>query len=335
MKRKITLSMLSVFFIGVVLFPFNAWAKQKELKVASWGSPKHFISVQRAQWIKDVNADPAVAGNFKLVEYPGGQLYGPKQMHMAVAKGSIDIGVILQPFMLGMVPMLQGAYLPFAFDNMDDAANCYKGESLEIIQKYLNKKRIHLIYTNFTDGVQVFSSKKTIDTIEDFKGLRVLTGSPMVTKIMASLGAAPDSSIPFNEQYMALKRGISDATLTSIVGGYIDRTPEVADHITKCNMTFSTIFMGMNTKKWNKLPKEVQDVMTKLGKKTEAISLATAKAWEANFTQRMKDLGTDLKVMKDSERAKIKAVAEPLWKEWAQKYGPDAQRLLELNSGKK
>lgn len=330
MKRKIVLSMLSVFFIGLVLLPFNVSAAEKELKLAAWGSGKHFIAVQRAEWINDVNA--ALAGQYKIVEFPGGQLYGPKEMHMAVAKGSVDLGVILQPAMLAMVPMLQGAYLPFAFDNIDDAATAYQGESMEILDKYLEKKQIKVIYTNFTDGVQVFSSKKTIDTIDDFKGLRVLTQSPMFTEIMMALGAAPDSSIPFNEQYMALKRGISDATLTSIVGGYFDRTAEVAGHITKCNMSFATIFTAMNLKKWNKLPQEARDVMTKLGKATESKSLATAKGWEAKFTQDMINLGTDLKVMKDEERQKVKAIAKPVWVKWAKENGPDAEKLLQLNT---
>ncbi len=335
MKKKIVLSMLSVFFISLVLLPFNVSAKEKELKIAGWGSPKHFIAVQRAMWTKAVNESPAAAGKFKLVEYPGGSLYGPKQMHMAVAKGSVDIGVILQPAMLAMVPMMQGAYLPFAFDNMDDAAKCYQGESLAIIEKALAKKRIKLIYTNFTDGVQIFSSKKTIDTVEDFKGLRVLSTSPMVTEIFGILGAAPDSSIPYSEQYMALKRGISDSILNSVVGGYFQRTAEVAGHITKCDMTFATILMGMNLKKWNKLPKDLQNIMKTEGAKIQAMSLPTAKGWEKKFTADMINLGTDLKVMKDSERAKLKAIAKPLWVKWAKKNGADAQRLLELNSGAK
>lgn len=331
MKRKIVLSMLSLFFIAIVLAPLSLSAAEIELKCASWGSSKHFISVQLGEWINDVNT--ALAGKYKIVEYPGGQLYGPKQMHMAVAKGSVDIGVILTPAMLAMVPMLQGSYLPFAFDDLDDAAKVYQGESMAILEKYLAKKQIKFIYTNFTDGIQVFSSKKTINTVDDFKGLRVLTQSPMFTDIILALDAAPDSSIPFNEQYMALKRGISDATLTSIVGGYFDRTAEVAGHITKCNMAFATIPTAMNLKKWNNLSQEARDVMTKLGKATEAKSLATAKAWETKFTADMINLGTDLKIMKDEERAKIKAITQPVWQKWAKENGPDAERLLELNSG--
>ena len=95
-------------------------------------------------------------------------MFGPKEMHKAVAKGQVDIGVVLQPAMLAMVPMLQGAYLPFAFDSIDEAAKAYEGESLAIIEKAMEAKHIKLIYTSFTDGVQLYSNKGNIKSIDDF-----------------------------------------------------------------------------------------------------------------------------------------------------------------------
>ncbi len=321
--------MIIVFTITVFM-PCDLLAKEKTLKLASWGPTKHYIAVARKEWINEVNA--ACVGKIKIQDYPGGQLYGPKQMHMAVAKGSIDIGVILQPAMMAMVPMLQGVYLPFSFNSLEEVGKAYSGESLQIIEKALEKKRIKLIYTSYLDGVQFFSNKKNILTIDDFKGMRVLSASPMVTKIFTKLGAAPDTSTPQTEHYMALKRGVSDAMANSVTGGYFQKSHEVAPYVTKINLSFGTIFVCMNIDKWNGLPKEVQDIMLSSGKKKSAYTKTVAKGWEQNFSTAMVKEGAKVIQISTEEREKIKSISQEVWQEWAQKYGKDAQRLLELNT---
>jgi len=131
---------------------------------------------------------------------------------------------------------------------------------------------------------------------------------------------------------MALKRGVSDAVANSIVGGFFGKSYEVAPYVTKMDMSFATMMICMNLDKWNKLPKEVQDVMRDLGEKASESTLASGKAWETKFTDEMVKVGGIVTRIPPEERAKIKKVSQSLWDEWAQKNGPDAQRLLELNA---
>lgn len=329
MKKKIVLTLFCIFFAAITIMPLSVTAAEKEIKLASWGPATHPVFVQRGEWIKEVNT--ALAGQYKIVEYPGGQLYGPKDMHMALAKGSVDMGVLLQPSMLGMVPMLTGAYLPFGLNTLDEVAAAYSGESLEIVSKALEKKRIKLIYTSYLNPVQIYSNKRNLTSVDDFKGMRVLSKSPMVTEIFANLGAAPDASIPQTEMYMALKRGVSEASLQGIVGGYFNKVYEVAPYISKVNVSFPVVFVGMNTKKWDKLPKEAQDTIMNLGKKYSAITLAYAKGLGAKIEGALKQAGASVTEFPAEERAKITAVAKKSYEKWAEKNGPDAKRLLELN----
>ncbi len=330
MKKQIVSSILSVVFIATIFFPMTVLAKEKILKLASWGPAQHYVADARNNWVNEVN--DAVKGSLKIIDYPGGQLYGPGQMHISVAKGSIDMGVILQPAMLALVPMLQGVYLPFAFDNLDQVAAAYSGESLEIIEKAMEKKNIKLVYISFIDGAQIFSSQKNITAIEDLKGLRVLATSPIVTQIFAKLGAVPDTSIPQTEQYLVLKRGLSDAVVNSTIGGYFQKSYEVAPFITKMDMSFPTILVCMNLVKWNKLSKETQKLMVDLGKKQSMITLATAKRLEKVLTGKMIKENVTVTRMPEVERNKIKEVSKAMWVKWAQKHGKTAQRLLQINS---
>lgn len=330
MKKKIVLVMAIVFSVTINLFLLDAFAAEKVLNLATWVPSKHYVSVQQTAWAAEVNA--ALVGKVKIVEYPGGQLYGPKGMHMAVAKGSVGIGQILQTSLVATVPMLKGVYLPFAFDNLDQVARAYSGESLAIIEKALEKKRIKLIYISFIDGAHIFSTQKHIATIDDFKGFRVLTTSPIVSEIFAKLGAAPDSSIPQTEQYLALKRGVSDGVAQCSVSGFLQKTYEAAPYITQMDMSFPTILTCMNLNKWNKLSKEYREIMLTAGKKASANTLATVKGWESKFTEDMVKLGARVVRMAPEERAKLKEISKFVYEKWANENGPDAQRLLEINS---
>jgi TRAP-type C4-dicarboxylate transport system substrate-binding protein len=326
--KKIAIALFCLMSAAALL-PAAALAAEVELKLATWGPPKHFIAEARAQWIEEVNK--ALAGKYKIVDYPGGQLFGPKDMHLAVAKGQVDIGLVLQPSMLAMVPMLQGVYLPFAFDNLDQVNQAYSGKTLEIIEQAMEKKNLKLIYVSFTDGVQLFSNKKNIETVADFKGLRILSASPIFSEIMVKLGAAPDTSIPYTEQYMALQRKVSDAMAVSIVGGYFEKTHEVAPYLTKMDMSFATILVVANLKNWKKLPQDVQDTIISLGRQKTPVSLAMAKGWEAKFTAEMEKGGVKVSRIPTEERDKIKQISKEVWNNWAKKNGKDAEELLNLS----
>jgi len=299
------------------------------LTLASWGSGKHYVSGVRTLWISQINK--RFKGRLNIVEYPSGQLYGPKEMHIAVAKGLVDVGVILQPRMMALIPMLQGVYLPFVYDDVTHAAQAYEGESLGIINKALAEKHMKLIYTSFVDGVQMFSAKKNLQTINDFTDLRVLSTSPMLTKILARIGASPDTSIPQTEQYMALKRGVADASLNSTVSGYFQKTFEVSPYVTKINMSYPTIMVVMNLEKWEELPTEIQDFMLSTGQQQSERSIKLAIAWERKFTSVLKKSGAIVTEFPEQQRKKLKKMSQVIWKEWANTYGDDAKRLLELN----
>lgn len=309
----------------------NLAAAEVTLRLASWGPTSHFVPQSRDEWIKEVNEK--AAGLINIVDYPGGQLYGPSDIHRATARGSVDMGVGLQPAMMGMIPMLQGVYLPFAFEDIDAAAAAYTGESREILEAALEERGLKLIYVGFLDGVQLYSNKSSIETLEDFKGQRVLAASPMMAEIFDRLGASPDTSVPQDEQYMALRLGVADATANSVVGGFFQNTYEVAPKMTHMNMSFATSLMMMNLRKWNEIPEEAQQIMLEAGERTSAYTLEAAKAWEANFINELANAGATVTHLPEEERAKVKEISREVWQEWADRNGETAQRLLEVNLG--
>lgn len=118
------------------------------------------------------------------------------------------------------------------------------------------------------------------------------------------------------------------------VGGYFQKSHEVAPYHTKMDMSFATILVCMNLRTWNKLPGDVQQIMLEEGKKQKAKTLAMTKGWEKKFRGAIADEGGKVTTLPESEREKIKKISRPVWKEWAEENGKQAKRLLELNLDK-
>ena len=81
MKKSLWISLV----MAVILLPGIAPAKQVTLKLASWGPTQHFVAQAREVWIDEVNK--ALAGRYEIVDYPGGQLYGPSDIHKGRCQG--------------------------------------------------------------------------------------------------------------------------------------------------------------------------------------------------------------------------------------------------------
>ncbi len=314
----------------VVLFLGDVCAEELNLKLASWSSPKHFIGLSLSSWIKEVNEKGT--GKVKIILYPGGQLYGSHDMHSSVAKGYVEIGEILQAKMISMVPMLQGTYLPFFFDTVEQAVSSFQGESREILERAFAKKNLKLLFPMFLDGVQLHNNKKNLKTIEEFKGMKLLMTSNYGAKILNAMGASPDNSIPFTEEYMALKRGIADGNLNTITSAYFRKNFEVCKYITNIDMGFTAVLVMVNLKTWNSLSPEIRELMENAGKRATQYSIASSKAWLKKYTEMTMAQGVTINSLPESEIDKIKTLSAPIWAQWAQTNGDDAKRFLELNA---
>ena len=163
-----------------------------------------------------------------------------------------------------------------------------------------------------------FYSKKPIRSMEDFKGLKMrLLGS--VGEVATKLGASV-MYLPSTEIYLALERGVIDATrYACLSAGYDLGLHEVTEYLVYPGLspTDVTDFLA-NIEKWNSLPDDLKAILE------EAML-----AWKISFgrylsledlklEKELVDKGT-LKVVTipQEELVKWNKVAYELGKEWA------------------
>jgi TRAP-type C4-dicarboxylate transport system substrate-binding protein len=76
---------------------------------------------------------------------------------------------------------------------------------------------------------------------------------------------------------MALRRGVADANANSTVGGYFQRSHEVAPYFTKVDIGCGLILVCANFKTWNKLPEDARQFMIEEGRKAGLQTLQVGK----------------------------------------------------------
>jgi len=125
-------------------------------------------------------------------------------------------------------------------------------------------------------GPGLVNTKKPVEKLEDLKGLK-LRGTGTSAKVAAALGATP-VPMPQTDTYDALQKGVVDGVLSPIevLKGW--KFGEVTAATTQnFGSSYSLLFfVAMNKKKWDSLPKDVQETIEKINQ--EWIE-KTAKLW--------------------------------------------------------
>ena len=173
--------------------------------------------------------------------------------------------------------------------------------------------------------------------MEDIKGLkiRVVGGPP--TEQMKALGAVP-LLIPMPDNYQALDKGVIDGMGApwEAIQGF--RFYEIVKYYTIVPLSAVYFSMSMNKRKWESLPKDIQQAITSVS------GLEAAKFWGKNWfdtaeegvIQAAKKGNYEInKYVPPPEEVErwTKVAGEPLWKDWVKrmesKGRPDAQKVLD------
>jgi TRAP-type C4-dicarboxylate transport system substrate-binding protein len=104
-----------------------------------------------------------------------------------------------------------------------------------------------------------FFTKKAIQTPADFKGLS-LAGTGIFDAIGPALGMTP-VAMKMAEQYTGMERGLIDVCRGGLDSVMAFKFYEVAKYIIKPGWGSAPASLFLNLKKWNSMPKDLQDLL--------------------------------------------------------------------------
>ena len=158
--------------------------------------------------------------------------------------------------------------------------------------------------------LNVGCTKRPIKTIDDWKGLVVMSISPVTSKVVTAFGATGAPSSPI-DVYELLEKGTVDATIQSLGKFYEAKLWEVCPYLTNSGLCPASATLTINLDVWNKMPKDVQDIMVDESNKAVAqinvITQNTYYSYLDTLTQNM-----EVYNLPKAERDKWKALAAPI-----------------------
>ena len=196
-------------------------------------------------------------GQYEIKVYPGEQLAKIPEYVDAVRTGVVEMFNAGWGIYAGVDPRL--AEIPMLYNNVRANAAASRATTElygEVFEKKLNQKALAC----FTTAALEVESKKSIKTMADWKGLLIGAINPECAALAQSLGAAP-TIVMWTDAYEALSKGVVDAVFNSTQWTIVGNLYDVSHYAVRFYAIPTFLGYNINLNAWNKMPKNVQDIL--------------------------------------------------------------------------
>src|SRR6185369_6083967 len=170
------------------------------------------------------------------------------------------------------------AELPGMADTAEVNSVAYSRIHWKRFQKVGEYKGVKLLAV-WTHGPGQMFTKRPVGGINDVKGLKIRTGGGIAEAVANAIGASAFVK-PAPESYELLNSGVADGVFfpfESIVSFKLDKVIGQAT-VFPGGLYSSAFGFFMNEDKWNKIPKQDQDIIEKMS--GEAAARSNGKSWD-------------------------------------------------------
>jgi TRAP-type C4-dicarboxylate transport system substrate-binding protein len=227
MSRRLALTLAAT--CAAVLAAASAAAAPIEIKMPI----KVNIDTLRGKTSKEFGDEVAkkTGNRYKLVIYPGGQLYDGDKAAKAVQLGNVQMTNEPNSAYTAYTKNVDLMEIPFGFANAEEFQKFLEGPKADIVRKDLERAGFHVL-AFLDEGPFVIGTKKVlIKAPADFKGQVIRTsGHPVVVDALKAMGAST-AKIPLNEVYSALQQGTISAVYTTFDAFVNEKMVEVAPNV--------------------------------------------------------------------------------------------------------
>ncbi|MDR6536478.1 TRAP transporter substrate-binding protein [Variovorax soli] len=273
-------------------------------------------------------------GKVDLQVYPTSQLGSEPDMISQTRAGAIDFMSTAGTNLQTLVPTAGINGVAFAFKDYDTVWAAMDGELGAYVRAALSKVNLYAFDKVLDNGYRnITSASKAVNSPDDLKGFKIrVPGIPLWISMFKALGASP-TAIPFGELYSSLQTKVVDGQENPLALIQSAKLYEVQKFCSLTAHTWDGHFIFGNGKKYQALPKEVQEALNKhfnaaALKEREDIAKLNADA-QAQLTK----LGI---VFNKPNPAPFRDLLKSagFYTEWKAKYGEEVWARLEKYSGK-
>jgi len=273
--------------------------------------PSHGQAKAGEAWAKEI--EKRTNGQVKITILAGGSLTPADQVYDGVLKGISDLGMSCFAYTRGRFPVMEVLDLPIGYPNGRVATAVANDYFKKFHPQELNGVKVLYLHAH---GPGLLHTTRPVATLEQLKGMKIRS-TGLSAKVVSSLGALP-VAMPQGSTYESLQKGVVDGTFgpIEVLKGW--KQAEVIKATTDCpEIGYTTaMFVVMNLKKWNALPKNVQKVFEEVSSQWIDVH---GKAWDNLDMEGRKytlSLGNKIIPLNKPEGARWKKAVRPIINEY-------------------
>ena len=323
-KSKRVINFFCLTMASVALLTFisaklvGAADPQYKFRISSISSQWHPMGAWVIRMAKDV--ERLSKGRIKLDTFNSGVLGGEVDTISQLRMGSLDMAVMTTPIMGTVEPTFSVCELPYIFKNDESARKTLDGPTGQKILNMLEIKGIKGIAWGEIGWRGFMTTKKPIEKLEDFKGLKIrVVENPLYILNIKTFGGNP---VPMNwlEVYTALDQGTIDGVETNYNGMYDAKFHEVAKCVALTNHIYTGLVLVMNLKTFQNLPKDLQQAIFDAAKESQEYCRQVAVKSNEDAIQAFRDKG--LQVTRPA-RKPFEDLVPKIYKRFSHQIGQD------------
>lgn len=332
MKKLLAKTLAAVSIAGTAL---AVQAQEVTLKVHHFLSPTTFIQVGVFEpWCAKLAKESN--NRIKCQIYPAMQLGGtPPQLYDQAKDGVADVVWTVLGYSANRFPMSEVFELPFMMTNAEATSRA----AWDYSQAYSKHefKDVHLLAMHVHGPGYLFTTKKQMKVMGDFKGMKFRAPTRLTNKMLAMLGATP-VGMPVPAVPEALSKGVIEGAVIPYQVVPSIKVNELAKFAAetdpKYNALYTTVFaIAMNKAKYDSLPADLKKVIdNNSGQEFSAMAGRVQEADDAPGREKVKASGVTINVIPAAELDKWKKATDSLDDEWAAnitKLGHDGPKTLQ------
>jgi TRAP-type C4-dicarboxylate transport system substrate-binding protein len=267
-------------------------------------------------WMKEVTK--RTNGRVQFTTYYNGTLLKGAESLPGCGRGMCDLTLCPDAYTADRHPLSMVQTLLFMTDKMDSYLRaCYELFTTEpLLIEEFTKNNVHFL-VEIPVSSNILGGKEKINSIALLKNKRIRSMA-MTADALKILGATP-VGLSLGEVYDGLDKGVIDGySLTDFTLASMFHLYEVAPYMEDTGMgQFGGMFFVMNKRKWDKLPPDIQGIMTQVAKEAIDKHVALYMKIEAQMADKAHEGGAKVVILTDEEKARWRNTAGPkLWDKW-------------------
>lgn len=308
---------------AVALAPHFA-AAQTRWQMASPYADSNFQTRNIRTFIADI--ERVTNGQLAIQLHSNGSLLPMPQIKRGVQQGQVQIGEILLTAYANEDVFFDADAIPQLVTNYEEAKRLADLQK-PYIEARFQRQGLMLLYMVPWPPAGLYA-QQPVTSLEQLRGLRFRTFSPMTNRFATIIGANP-TLVQSAELAQAFATGVVQAQITSAATGVDTSAWDYARFFTPLGFSMTKNAVFVSRRAFDSLPATQQQAVRDAAARAEVTGYAVSREAQEGAERMLAQRGMQVGPAAETLLSDLRRVSQQMTNEWIERAGDDGRRLIE------